>query len=196
PEPPAPRRLLFIGSFAHKPNVLALEFFLREVFPLLNNVTLHVIAGQRHERFWDLKHTNVEVHGFVSDVRPAYRQATVVIAPLVASAGTNVKIVEAMAMGKAIVSTTAGIHGLELDLKVGRAPGPRRTPSPPNPEVIVEDDPQTQAAAIEHLLEHPAARIALEHQARATAERIYGWPAMAAIQKALYEALLKLAPED
>src|SRR6202023_1735371 len=44
---PDPRRLLFIGSFAHRPNVLALEFFLRDVFPHLENVTLHLIAGQR-----------------------------------------------------------------------------------------------------------------------------------------------------
>ena len=55
-QPPEPRRLLFIGSFAHRPNVLALEFFLRDVFPRLENVTLHVIAGQRHQRFWDLQH--------------------------------------------------------------------------------------------------------------------------------------------
>ena len=65
---PDPRRLLFIGSFAHRPNVLALEFFLRDVFPHLENVTLHVIAGQRHQRFWDLVHAGVEVEGFVSDV--------------------------------------------------------------------------------------------------------------------------------
>ncbi len=74
-----------------------------------------MIAGRRHEAFWDLKHLGVEVEGFVSDVRPAYRRATIVIAPLVASAGTNIKIMEAMAMGKAIVSTEAGIHGLELE---------------------------------------------------------------------------------
>ena len=56
PQAPEPRRLLFIGSFAHRPNVMALEFFLRDVFPRLDNVTLHVIAGQRHQRFWDLQH--------------------------------------------------------------------------------------------------------------------------------------------
>ena len=95
--------------------MLALEFFLRDVLPRLAGVTLHVIAGQRHERFWDLQHPSVEVEGFVSDVRPAYRAAALVIAPLVASAGTNIKIMEAMAMGKAIVSTEAGIHGLDLE---------------------------------------------------------------------------------
>ncbi|MEI9813312.1 MAG: glycosyltransferase [Acidobacteriota bacterium] len=172
---PDPRRLLFIGSFAHKPNVLALEFFLREVFPRLIDVTLHVIAGRDHTRFWDLKHPGVEVEGFVSDVRPAYRQATLVIAPLVASAGTNVKIVEAMAMGKAIVSTDAGIHGLELDR---------------DKDVLVENDPSALAAAITGLLENPAARRELEQHARSTAERVYGWPAMGRVQKELYESLL------
>jgi glycosyltransferase involved in cell wall biosynthesis len=169
--------LLFIGSFAHRPNVMALEFFLRDVFPRLENVTLHVIAGQRHQRFWDLQHTGVEVEGFVSDVRPAYQRATLVIAPLVASAGTNIKIVEAMAMGKAIVSTEAGIHGLELE---------RGT------DVVVTDSAEAMAAAILRLLENPAERTVIEAQARQTVERVYGWDAIAREQTKLYESLLQL----
>jgi len=174
-ERPEPRRLLFIGSFAHRPNVMALEFFLRDVFPRLTNVTLHVIAGQRHQRFWDLQHSGVEVEGFVSDVRPAYRRATLVIAPLVASAGTNVKILEAMAMGKAIVSTEAGIHGLELQ---------RGT------DVVVTDSAEAMAEAITRLLEQPAERSVIETHARETVERVYGWDAIAREQKKLYESLL------
>src|SRR5262249_32652934 len=50
-EAPEPRRLLFIGSFAHLPNLLALDFFLREVWPRLSGVVLHVIAGARREYF-------------------------------------------------------------------------------------------------------------------------------------------------
>ena len=50
PRRPEPRRLLFIGSFAHKPNVMAIEFFVNEVFPNLQDVTLHIIAGSHHER--------------------------------------------------------------------------------------------------------------------------------------------------
>ncbi len=171
---PEPRRLLFIGSFAHRPNVLAVEFFLAKVFPLLKNVTLHVIAGQRHERFWDLRQDGVEVEGFVSDVRPAYRRATIVIAPLVASAGTNIKIMEAMAMGKAIVSTEAGIHGLDLTR---------------GDDVIVEDDPAKMAAAIASLLDTPTDRKRIERHARRTAEDRYGWDAIAREQKRLYENL-------
>jgi len=184
-EQPDPRRLLFIGSFAHRPNVMALEFFLRDVFPLLRDATLHVIAGQRHQRFWDLEHHplehRVEVEGFVSDVRPAYRRATLVIAPLVASAGTNVKILEAMAMGKAIVSSEAGIHGLELERGA---------------DVVVTDSAEAMADAITRLLEKPAERAAIEAHARETVERVYGWDAIAREQKKLYESLLQLPGED
>jgi len=172
---PENRRLLFIGSFAHRPNVLAMEFFLREVFPRLRETTLHVIAGQRHEAFWNLKHPGVEVEGFVWDVRPAYERATVVIAPLVASAGTNIKIMEAMAMGKAIVSTEAGIHGLELDRGA---------------DVIVADQPDEITAAITRLLDCPLEREKLERHARRTAELRYGWDAIAAAQRRLYRELL------
>ncbi len=172
---PEARRLLFIGSFAHPPNVLALQFFLREVLPRLAGVTLHVIAGQKHERFWDLHHDNVEVEGFVADVRPAYERASVVIAPLVASAGTNIKILEAMAMGKAIVSTEAGINGLDVE---------RGT------EVIVADAPEDMARAITRLLDSPEDRQALERNARAKAEERYGWDAIAAEQKRLYSSLI------
>jgi glycosyltransferase involved in cell wall biosynthesis len=176
PDAPEPRRLLFIGSFAHRPNVLAMEFFLREVFPRLENVTVHVIAGRRHEAFWDLRHSGIEVEGFVSDVRPAYARAALVIAPLVASAGTNIKIMEAMAMGKAIVSTAAGIHGLELER---------------GKDVIVTDSAEEMAGAIERLLDHPEERRALERHARETAERLYGWDAIAEKQAELYRSLLR-----
>jgi GT2 family glycosyltransferase/glycosyltransferase involved in cell wall biosynthesis len=173
---PEPRRLLFIGSFAHRPNVLALEFFLRDVFPLLHGVTLHVVAGQRHERFWDLHHEGVEVEGFVSDVRPAYDRATVVIAPLVASAGTNIKILEAMAMGKAIVSTEAGVHGLDLERGA---------------DVVIANAAAETAEAIARLLDSPQERAALERHARRTAEQRYGWDAIAEQQARLYREILQ-----
>ncbi len=176
---PEAGRLLFIGSFAHPPNVLAIEFFLRNVLPRLPGVRLHIIAGQRHERFWDLHHDNVEVEGFVADVRPAYERASVVIAPLVASAGTNIKILEAMAMGKAIVSTEAGINGLDLERGV---------------DVMVADGAEDMARAINRLLDSPEERQALERHARRTAEERYGWDAIAEEQKKLYVSLISDLP--
>ncbi|MBL8233823.1 MAG: glycosyltransferase [Bryobacterales bacterium] len=186
---PDPQRILFIGSFAHLPNLLALDFFLREAWPHLvrsaGNPVLHVIAGSRPDYFLDryqehvrppLAQTGIELEGFVSDVRPAYERAAVVIAPLIASAGTNIKIMEAMAMEKAIVSTPAGING--LDLENGR-------------DVLVVESGEAMAAAIADLLKDPVRRRALEMHARATVEREFGWEQIARKQRELYERLIQ-----
>ena len=176
---PEASRLLFIGSFAHLPNVLAVNFFLREAWPRLRGMKLHIVAGARHELFLNRIDINladdaVEVEGFVSDVRPAYEKATVVIAPLLASAGTNIKIIEAMAMGKAIVSTPGGING--LDLVSGR-------------DLLVAGSGEEFAAAIRSLVENPERRRELERQARKTAEEKYDWRTIGLAQKALYDEL-------
>jgi glycosyltransferase involved in cell wall biosynthesis len=181
-----PRRLLFIGSFAHLPNVLAVDFFLREVWPRLQplGVTLHIIAGARPEYYLDryqdrvrldLGQRGVELEDFVADVRPAYQRAAIVIAPLLASAGTNIKIMEAMAMGKAIVSTPAGVNG--LDLQAGK-------------DVIVAATGAEMAAAIRDLLDNPAKRDLIERQARMTVERRFDWDVIAGQQKRMYEELM------
>jgi GT2 family glycosyltransferase/glycosyltransferase involved in cell wall biosynthesis len=169
-----PRRVLFIGSFAHRPNVMAIEFFVNEVLPLLRGVTLHIIAGANHERFTvsaDLNQPSIELQGFVSDVRPAYRRAAVVVAPLVASAGTNIKVLEAMAMGKAVVSTPAGVNGLDLT---------------PGKDFVLTRTAAEMAVAIEQLFTD---RAAIERNARETVERTYSWDAIARRQSELYAEL-------
>jgi GT2 family glycosyltransferase/glycosyltransferase involved in cell wall biosynthesis len=184
--PADPNRLLFIGSFAHLPNVLAVDFFLREVWPQLQplGATLHIIAGSRHQYFldryqdrvrMDLKQPGIEVEDFVSDVRPAYERAAVVIAPLLASAGTNIKIMEAMAMGKAIVSTPAGINGLDLE---------------PGVDVIVTSTAVEMGQAIRSLIENPTRRQSIERQARLTVERRFDWDVIARAQKQLFDELI------
>ena len=180
---PEPRRLLLIGSFAHVPNLLALEFFLKEVWPRLGpGYTLHVIAGSRHEYYLDyfrnrvaldLAQPGIEVEGFVADVRGAYRRAAIVLAPLTASAGTNIKVLEAMAMGKALVSTPAGVNGLDL------APGD---------DFLLARNAEEFAGSVEALAADRERRIAIEHAARATALR-YDWRGIAARQTSLYARL-------
>jgi GT2 family glycosyltransferase/glycosyltransferase involved in cell wall biosynthesis len=173
-----PRRILFIGSFAHRPNVLAVEFFLNHVWPLLHDTTLHIIAGARHERYAvaaDLAQPGIMLDGFVADVRPAYQRAALVVAPLVASAGTNIKVLEAMAMGKAVVSAPAGVNGLDLT---------------PGEDFVLVHTAQEMAAAIEKLLADPAVRARIEAAARARVERDYSWDTIARAQSALYRELL------
>jgi glycosyltransferase involved in cell wall biosynthesis len=173
-----PRRILFIGSFAHRPNVMAVEFFVNHVWPLFRDATLHIIAGARHEQYAvaaDLAQPGITLDGFVSDVRPAYQCATLVVAPLVASAGTNIKVLEAMAMGKAVVSTPAGVNGLDLT---------------PGEDFVLVHTAQEMAAAIESLLASPADRARIEVAARARVERDYSWDNIARAQSALYRSLL------
>jgi len=181
---PEPRRLLFIGSFAHLPNLLAAEFFLNEVWPLLLDVKLHIIAGTRPEFFLEryrdrvtlnLDRPGIEVEAFVSDVRPAYERVAVVVAPLVASAGTNIKILEAMAMGKAIVSTPAGVTGLDLS---------------PGEDFILAPNAAEMARAIEELLAEPQRRKGLGAAARRRVEREFGWDRIAQRQAELYRELM------
>ena len=163
---------------------MAADFFLRQVWPRLTGVSLHIIAGARHEYFLDryadrvrldLRQRGVQVEGFVSDVRPAYERATAVVAPLVASAGTNIKILEAMAMGKAVVSTRVGVNG--LDLASGE-------------DFILANDASEMAEAIENLLRDPGRRHCLEAAARHRVERDFDWDRIARRQAQLYREML------
>jgi glycosyltransferase involved in cell wall biosynthesis len=169
---PEPRRLLFIGSFAHLPNRLALEFFLEQVWPALGpGYTLHVIAGPRPNDYMHLPdQPDIELEGFVADVRPAYARAEIVLAPLTASAGTNIKVLEAMAMGRVVVSTPAGINGLDLE---------------PGRDLIVTHAAMEMAAEIRALVNDPERRKRIETQARKTALQ-FDWSAIGKRQADLY----------
>ena len=122
PETPG-RRLLFIGSFRHFPNIAAFRFLAEEVFPLLHNVDLTVVAGPDPWTHWrnhtgtrhPPTHSRIRLLEFVADVRPLYAEANLVAVPMLESAGTNLKVLEAMAMRRAVVSTQSGCAGLGLE---------------------------------------------------------------------------------
>ena len=186
PEPPQPGRLLFMGSFRHFPNLAGLDRFLKQVWPALQplGARLHVIAGPDSESWLahyrervllELAQPGIEVDDFVANVRPAYGAAEIVIVPLPVSAGTNIKVLEAMSMGKAIVTTTQGINGLDLG---------------PGDGVTVADTPAEFASAIAGLIQNEGRRKQLEARAREVAQERFGWDTGAALQAALYEELL------
>ena len=184
PQAPEPRRLLFVGSFSHLPNLMAVAFFLDQVWPRLRDVRLHIIAGARHEYFLDyhgsqvkvrLDQPGVEVEGFVSDVRSAYARAAIVVAPLVVSAGTNLKILEAMACGRPVVATPAGVNGLDL------APGE---------DFMLVRSAAEMAAAIGKLLASPDDCHRLAAAGRRRVEDRYGWDEIARRQTELYREVM------
>jgi ribosomal-protein-alanine acetyltransferase len=181
PEPESNgRRLLFVGSFAHFPNVVALKWFLDEVWPRLETVHLTIIAGRSPDLYWTepIAHAHVEFHGFISDVRPYYAASNVVIVPTRVSAGTNLKVIEAMASERAIVSTTSGCNGLSVSH---------------GENVLIADDPAEFARAIETLLNDFPLRVRIARAGRICAEQAYGWERMGVLQRRLWTRLL-LAP--
>jgi glycosyltransferase involved in cell wall biosynthesis len=185
--------ILYVGSFRHLPNIIGFEKLRREVMPRIwkehPGVRLRVVAGPRHEEFWK-RFTDeplpgldprIEVSGFVEDLRPHYARATVVAAPLEVSAGTNIKVLEAMSCGKPMVTTAIGCAGLEL--KPGR-------------DVVVASGWEDFAAAVCRLLNDSEFRGRLGAHARLTAADRFSWNAVAdtALQsyRALYEYRFRL----
>jgi glycosyltransferase involved in cell wall biosynthesis len=171
PSPPtAGQEIFYVGSFRHLPNLIGFEKLEHEVMPRVwenfPNARLRVVAGPRHTEFWPSRAIDprIEIHGFVEDLRPLYASASVVVVPLEVSAGTNIKVMEAMACGKAIVSTPIGCVGLDLQDGV---------------DAMVRGDWESFADAVSELLSDDAARRRIASHARATVEARFSWHAIA-----------------
>ncbi|HZL56482.1 MAG TPA: glycosyltransferase family 4 protein, partial [Bryobacteraceae bacterium] len=168
--------VLFVGSFRHLPNLLAFEALRQTVMPLVwkefPDCRLSAIAGPEHEKAVRIarklpllaKDPRISIHGFVEDVRPAYRECDTVAIPLPVSAGTNIKLIEAMACGRTVVSTPVGCRGLDLN---------------DGAEILIRDIGPAFAEALVALLRDPQLRNAIAATARSTAERRFGWDAIA-----------------
>lgn len=181
------QRLLFVGSFRHFPNILAYRFFTEQVWPLIYagfpEVTLTVIAGPDHLLPWR-EHTGtpcppddpwIEIHDFVADVRPFYVEANIVIVPTTVSAGTNLKVLEAMAMERAVVSTPSGCAGLGLEH---------------GKNVWIADGDKAFAEGVARLLNDPDLRTRLAAAARRHVESSFDWRSLGTLQRGLYDELL------
>jgi sugar transferase (PEP-CTERM/EpsH1 system associated) len=111
--------LLFTGNMDYAPNVDAVVYFVNTIFPIITDAAPNVkfvIAGQRPvKKVLELAGPKVEITGFVPDLKAMYRQAGIVVAPLRFGAGTQNKVLEAMAMGIPVVSGKIGFDGLEVE---------------------------------------------------------------------------------
>jgi len=178
---PVGLRLLFVGSFRHFPNVTAFRFFFEEVWQAVRQavpeVSLEVVAGPDHLRYWPeapVSGDGVTVHGFVSDVVPLYRAATLVLSPTLVSAGTNLKVLEAMAMERAVVSTTSGCAGLGLEH--GKT-------------AWIGDDAISFTVGVIALLRDPELRRTMAKGARKLAEENFDWKQIGRAQAEMWRSL-------
>jgi ribosomal-protein-alanine acetyltransferase len=176
----AGRKLLFIGSFRHFPNIVAFRFLTEEILPLVPSVELTVVAGPEAWLHWAHHTGTLKPRGdfrileFVADVRPLYHEANVVVVPTLESAGTNVKVMEAMAMERAVISTSSGCTGLGVEHGVN---------------IWIADTPEEFAAGIAKLLEDGTLRAKIAKGGRGLVEKRFDWRAIGLRQRALIREL-------
>jgi sugar transferase (PEP-CTERM/EpsH1 system associated) len=161
--------LVYVGAFTWFPNADAIRHFVEQVLPLIRaerpDVTLTVIgkgADPQSEPALAAQ-PGVRLAGLVDDIRPYVQQAAVYVVPLRIGGGTRLKILDALAMGKAIVSTSIGCEGLAVT---------------PGHDILVADEPQAFAQAVLQLLREPDRAAALGTSGRGLVERRYDWCAI------------------
>lgn len=115
-----PDHLVFTGSMDWRPNQDAVHYFVKEIFPILKqarpNLKVTFVGREPPKHIWNLNRIEgISVTGTVDDVRPYIAKAAIYIAPLRIGGGSRLKILEAMAMKKPVISTTIGADGLLVE---------------------------------------------------------------------------------
>jgi sugar transferase (PEP-CTERM/EpsH1 system associated) len=169
-EKSAPHNLVFTGSMDWLPNEDAIRYFTEQIMPRIKSqipdVTLTVVGRNPYPSLVELaQHDNsIIVTGRVDDVRPYMERAAAYVVPLRVGGGTRLKIFEAMAMEKAIVSTSIGAEGLPV---TGGA------------ELLLADTPEAFAAAVVKVLQNPTFAQEMAQRAAMLVRAEFGWQKVA-----------------
>jgi glycosyltransferase involved in cell wall biosynthesis len=173
---PAPRsgrdeEILFVGAMDYAPNVDAVLYMYKEIFPRIRQKRPHCslsIVGKEPPR--EIRRLGllpgVTVAADVPDVRPYYRRARVAVVPILSGGGSRLKILESMALGTPVVSTSIGCEG--LDVKNGL-------------HLLVADRPDDFAACVDRLLTDVDLWEGLAREGRRLVEESYDWRNIAAL---------------
>jgi glycosyltransferase involved in cell wall biosynthesis len=177
---PVGGRVVFVGPTYSFPNRDAVEFLLQEIWPGVRTAhrgaSLQVIgrnAAADQARY--AAEADVSPLGHLPDIRPALAEANCCVVPIRIGGGTRLKILDAWAMGKAVVSTSIGCEG--LDAVDGE-------------NILVRDAPAAFADAVAEVLRDSALRARLERNARRTAIETYSWNVVGRHLRSAYDTLL------
>lgn len=174
--------IVFVGSLDYAPCERAVWYFCTEILPLIRRQRpgTHFLAVGRNpsQRLRDLEASTrgFELTGQVEDVRPHVWSAAVSVVPLLSGSGTRLKILEAMAMGSPIVSTSIGIEGI---------------PASSGEHALIADDPESFAAAVLDLLADRALAARLVASGRKLVKAKFGWQS---VHRELLEGYRGLVP--
>jgi len=175
---PGGQGILFVGSFVHTPNVDGILWFARNVFPRILRVhpaaTLTIVGPDPPQPIRELGTAagSIRVTGWVDELAPCYWGSRVVVAPLRFGSGIKMKVLEAMAFGRPVVTTSIGAEGLEVS---------------PGENIFVQDTEDGFAEAVSVLLGHPEQARAVGMSARDLVKRRYSRDAARAQILQIYE---------
>jgi glycosyltransferase involved in cell wall biosynthesis len=162
------------------PNRDAVLYMCDEIWPLVSaripDLTLTIVGASPPQQVVDLasRDPRVVVTGFVDDVRPSLSRAAIYLCPMRDGGGTRLKILDALAMSKPIVSTTMGCEGIDVT---------------PEVDVLIADTPDAFVRQIERLHTDAALRQSLSQAARQLAVEQYSWPVIGRNLGAIYRRL-------
>jgi glycosyltransferase involved in cell wall biosynthesis len=161
-----PARLLFVGSFAHPPNLAGARILIEEIMPLVSavrpDIRLDVVGRGADARLIEAaeRHAGrVRMHGFVANLDPLWARCSIFVAPLFTGGGIKIKVLEAMARGACIVSTPIGVEGID---ETGEA-------------TTIAGSPEDFAARILDLATDPERRAERAINAREKLVREFSW---------------------
>ena len=166
-----PQSLVFVGTMDWYPNVDAMRFFLREVWPALQlrlpSTTLDIAGSNPPESLRRMARTlaGVTVHGYVPDVRPLIDSAALYVCPIRDGGGTKLKILDAFAMKKCVLAHPIACEGISVT---------------PDKNVVLAETADEFVERIIALLSDPDRRQAIGEAARALVESRYSFRAIGA----------------
>ncbi|KGM42158.1 glycosyl transferase [Aquabacterium sp. NJ1] len=176
----ASKRVLFVGNYEYAPNVDAIEWAMEAIWPrlwALQPDARFVVCGHALPPAWRQRWADprIEWRGYVDHLPSVQSQSAVFLAALRFGGGSKLKVLEALAAGLPVVSTTEGLSG--LGVKAGE-------------QAMVADNAEAIAQAVSHLLDHPEQAVQMGLRARAHVTARFDWQACATQLEAAYAALL------
>lgn len=158
--------IVFTGAMDYWPNIAGVQWFANAIFPLIRkeipDVQFQIVGGNPAPKVEDLaKIDGIFVVGYVADIRDYFATADICVIPLRIARGIQNKVLEAMAMGKAVVCTAEALEGITAE---------------PGKDLIVAKDSEAFAKAVIMLLHNTTARKGFGHMARNRMENNYSWP--------------------
>jgi glycosyltransferase involved in cell wall biosynthesis len=188
--PPEPHTLIFSGTLHYRPNLDAVRYLIDDIWPRVRarypEAKLTLTGRSDGVDTRALAQPGVELLGEVPDIRPHIGRAGVVVVPVRIGGGTRLKVVEGLAMGKPMVSTTLGCEGVAV--RDGE-------------HLLIADDTSTFASRIFEVFDNPALGDALGQAGRGLVETRYSWELAAEQLESLYgqigagEPTLSIEPE-